>query len=197
VTPADVRERLTHALRLDLIGPDADEPQINEVLPLAPSRWYLSGFLVPWNASAQQKEDQDDRQGELEFAEAAGAGDEDDSTPEPRAARRSHFPSSMGVSVLVPAETTQLRVRARWGDYKSMPAKDGTKSADWRRTERSEARQNRRGEIDTPRAGLCLRARDGALVHRAPDADLTGLVVHIAPLEREQLRDRRPRTDEE
>jgi prevent-host-death family protein len=32
MTPADVRDRLTHALRLDLIGPDPDEPQVPEIL---------------------------------------------------------------------------------------------------------------------------------------------------------------------
>jgi hypothetical protein len=31
-----------------------------------PSRWYLTGFLVPWAAPASQKQD-DDTQGELEM----------------------------------------------------------------------------------------------------------------------------------
>ena len=56
MTPADVRDRLTHALRLDLIGPDPGEPQISEILNIAPSRWYLTGFLVPWNAPVSQKQ---------------------------------------------------------------------------------------------------------------------------------------------
>jgi hypothetical protein len=98
MTPADVRDRLTHALRLDLIGPDPGEPQISEILNIAPSRWYLTGFLVPWNAPASQKQDQEDTQGELEVGEAGSGGDEDDSTPEPPAARRGHFPSSIGLS---------------------------------------------------------------------------------------------------
>ena len=44
---ADVRERLTRALRLDLVGPEPNDPQADEVLDRAPSRWYLTGFLVP------------------------------------------------------------------------------------------------------------------------------------------------------
>jgi len=32
MTAADVRARLTHALRLDLIGPEPEEPQASEVL---------------------------------------------------------------------------------------------------------------------------------------------------------------------
>jgi len=82
-TSADVRSFLTHALRLDLIGPDPDEPQASEVLPIAPSRWYLTGFLVPWNAPAQQKRDDNDTQGELEYGDASAAADEDNDPPEP------------------------------------------------------------------------------------------------------------------
>jgi hypothetical protein len=135
-TSADVRSFLTHSLRLDLIGPEPDEPEISEVLPIAPSRWYLTGFLVPWNAPAQQKRDEDDSQGELEYGDTSAAADEDNSPPEPRAARRSHFPSSIGLSVLVPPDATALTVTARWGDYKPIP-KDGGLTGEWRRTERS------------------------------------------------------------
>jgi hypothetical protein len=137
LTSADVRKRLIHALRLDVIGPNSDEPQVSEILPIAPSRWYLTGFLVPWNAPAQQKRDEDDTQGELEFGEAGGRGDDDDAAPEPRAARRSHFPSSMGVSVLVSRDATELTVTARWGDYKAVE-KDGALTGQWRRIQRSE-----------------------------------------------------------
>ena len=114
LTSADVRARLAKALRLDLIGPEPDEPQAAEILDRAPSRWYLTGFLVPWNAPASQKMDDDD-QGELD-ATAGRTGDEEQETPE-QPARRGYFPSSIGVSVLVPADAKQLRVTARWGDY--------------------------------------------------------------------------------
>ena len=47
--PVEVREELVDALRLDLIGPcptrNLGTP--DEVLPQTPSRWYLTGFLVP------------------------------------------------------------------------------------------------------------------------------------------------------
>ena len=52
MTSADVRARLAHALRLDLIGPEPDEPQANEILPIAPSRFYLTGFLAPLDTPA-------------------------------------------------------------------------------------------------------------------------------------------------
>jgi hypothetical protein len=137
MTPADVRDRLIHALRLDLIGPDPGEPQISELLNIPPSRWYLTGFLVPWNAPAAQKQDEEDTQGELELGEAGSAGDEDNSTPEPPAARRGHFPSSIGLSVLVSGDARDLRVTARWGDYTPLE-QDGKPTGEWQRHEREE-----------------------------------------------------------
>src|SRR5687768_16636133 len=119
MTSADVRARLTHALRLDLIGPEPDEPQASEVLPISPSRFYLTGFLAPLNAPVSQKAD-DDEQGELELAAASGGAEDDDSTPEPPAAKRGVFPSSIGVSVLVPPTVKTLKVFARWGDYEPL-----------------------------------------------------------------------------
>jgi hypothetical protein len=121
--------------RLDLIGPEPDEPQATEILPLAPSRFYLTGFLVPLNAPASQKKDEDE-QGELEQAAAAAGTDEDDSTREPPAARRGHFPSSIGVSVLVPPGVKELKVTARWGDYEPLEH-EGKPTGEWKRTERT------------------------------------------------------------
>jgi hypothetical protein len=87
MSSADIRSHLTQAVRLDLIGPDPDDSQISETLPVAPSRWYLTGFLVPLDAPPSQKHDQDDTQGELGFGEPATAADEDDdSNDEPPAA---------------------------------------------------------------------------------------------------------------
>jgi len=136
MTSADVRARLTHALRLDLIGPQPDEPQIAETLPIPPSRWYLTGFLVPWNAPVAQKADEDQQDDFGLTAPGANAGDDDTGT-DPPAARRSQFPSSIGVSVLVAPETKELTVAARWGDYEPVQ-KDGKLTGEWKRTERLE-----------------------------------------------------------
>ena len=136
MTSADVRARLSHALRLDLIGPEPGEPQETEVLAFPPSRWYLTGFLAPWSASASQKRD-DDEQGELGYGEAAPEGDEDRGTQEPPAARRGVFPSSIGISVLVPADAHELRVTARWGDY-TLEEAGAKPEIEWHRRERQE-----------------------------------------------------------
>ena len=53
----DVRSQLVDALRLDLIGPDAtgDFATPTEVLPQAPSRWFLTEFLVPLDAGEEHR----------------------------------------------------------------------------------------------------------------------------------------------
>lgn len=117
MTSADVRSRLVDALRLDLVGPEPGDPHLSEVLAVPPSRWYLTGFLVPWDAPVRQKTDEDDTQGDFGFSEPSSGADDDEKDDEPPAARRGHFPSSMGLSVLVPADARELRVTARWGDY--------------------------------------------------------------------------------
>ena len=57
-TSADVRLDLLRALRLDTVGPEPGGPYADEELPQAPSRWYLTGFLVPYEAPADQRQDE-------------------------------------------------------------------------------------------------------------------------------------------
>src|SRR5262249_20658825 len=139
----EVRRELVHALGLDLIGPDSASPLLNEILPQAPSRWYLTGFLAPIDAPEPQKVDESAAEGMDELSDADGT--DDAITPEPAAARRAPFPSSLGLSLLVPKEAKELRVTVRWGDYQPLraAAPDLPEAADsaeaprgWQRTER-------------------------------------------------------------
>jgi hypothetical protein len=57
ITPAEVRAEMVEALRLDLVGPSNAHAFAHELLPDAPSRWYMCGFLVPSSAPAEQKSD--------------------------------------------------------------------------------------------------------------------------------------------
>jgi hypothetical protein len=144
MTPADVRRTLVQTIGLDLIGPDRDSTLLNEVLPQAPSRWYLTGFLVPIDADEDQKADESAVEGVDELSDAGGG--DDATTPEPAAARRAVFPSSMGLSLLVPKEAKELRVSVRWGDYQPLHGEnqggqegaEGPAGGSWQRTDRTE-----------------------------------------------------------
>ena len=131
MTPAEVRSQLVAALQLDLIGPQNGNGDSIEVLPQHPSRWYLTGFLVPFDVGEKQARDEDAGD------EIDGAGDQggtdDDVSPERAAASKTRFPSSMGLSVLLPKATEQLEVSVDWGDYGPLEAEPGQPNA-WRRT---------------------------------------------------------------
>ena len=110
-----IRAELIEALLLDLVGPNNDHAFAKELLPETPSRWYLTGYLVPKDAPDEQRID-DTADEEIEGAEDTTAAD--DGTPPDRAtARRGLLPSSMGLSVLVLKEVQELHVTVSWGDY--------------------------------------------------------------------------------
>lgn len=129
----EVRSKLVDALHLDLVGPSDSLGDPKEVLPQSPSRWYLTGFLVPLDAAPEDKRDETAAD-DLDQAGETGGADDDDQ-PERPAARARYFPSSIGTSVLVPASATTLRVRVSWGDYhlRQEPADQ------WERTPREES----------------------------------------------------------
>lgn len=85
------------------------------MLPDAPSRWYLTGFLVPAEAPVEQKSDETSNE-EIDSGGDTG-GTDDASPPDRAAARKSLLPSSMGLSVLVPPSVERLQVIVAWGDY--------------------------------------------------------------------------------
>ncbi len=118
--PVEVRSQLVDALRLDLVGPENGTELAAEILPQAPSRWYLTGFLVPLEAGEAQKSDETAND-DFDAPAAGGDATVDDTTPEPPAARRAFFPSSIGLSLLVSKQTRKLQVEVNWGDYRAEP----------------------------------------------------------------------------
>jgi hypothetical protein len=132
-TSLEARTAIVEMLRRDLIGPlpedvaPSDADLQRERLGPAPSSWYLTGFISP--VGQDYVEDDPDQQEETETtldglesdtpeAEAAAA---DDELPEPPTVRRRFTPSSIGLTVLVPAETQSVKVRVTWGDYLTEP----------------------------------------------------------------------------
>ncbi len=177
---ARVRDALTSALALDLIGPEPDDAaHAEEQLPMAPAVWYLTGFLVPFDAPPQEREG-DDADGELDAPSEPGNGD-DAATPEAGAARKGLFPSSMGLTVLVPRNAETLRVELRWGDYAPVPVEPGARTgrgAPWRRSPRE--------------AGLDLPLPPGSKEYEVPSA--SGLQLAVAVREVQQGTGLRPGT---
>ena len=113
---AAARHYLTDALRLDLIGPRTQDTALQyERLPQAPSRWYLTGFLVPTNAPDEQRAH--DNEEEFDEPTEPFHGSDDSSTPDRSSGKRNFLPSSMGLSILVDDETERLDVVVSWGDY--------------------------------------------------------------------------------
>lgn len=113
----EVRDQLVRALRLDLVGPTTEEDPAEERLPgwERPSNWYLMGFLIPVGAPVEQAAD-DDEQDELGVTpDESGLSEE--SSDDGKAAKKGYFPSSMGISFLVPPEADSVSVHVTWGDY--------------------------------------------------------------------------------
>ncbi len=115
MTSRQARTDLAETLQLDLIGPENDHAFSRELLGDSPTQWYLTGFLVPVNADAETR--LDDTQ-EDEIDEAPVVGGFDDNAPVDRSASGNNFlPSSMGLTVIVPADAQEIKVRVEWGDY--------------------------------------------------------------------------------
>ncbi|MBI4957601.1 MAG: helicase [Myxococcales bacterium] len=113
-SPSALRARILEALEADLVGPFHAEPR-GEVLPLPPSRWYLTGFLAPLG-----DRDTHDATAEDELGAGSDEDDEDAGHQEPEPKQRKRFPASLGMSVLIPAATERpevVCVTVRFADY--------------------------------------------------------------------------------
>jgi hypothetical protein len=171
-TPAQVRAELAAVLALDLIGPSPDHPHAAEQLSQPPSRWYLTGFLVPYEASEEQKVDPTSTE---EIASSDhGAGD-DAATPEQASARRAHFPSSMGISVLVPEEARALTITVSWGDYRPLNARSAAAEGD-----EAQAKATRETWQRTPRVEpVRLELKPGRIPREVPSSGGLRLVASV------------------
>ena len=92
----EIRKRLVEALHADLIGPfvPPDHPAGGEeILPLPPSRWYLTGFLAPQGGRDPDVDDEESQQGGLASDNDTQAEDAGESEPETK--RPVRFPASM------------------------------------------------------------------------------------------------------
>jgi hypothetical protein len=168
ITSLEVRERLVDALKLDLVGPWSGHGLSNERLPgwVRPSNWYLAGFLIPSGMSPEKSGDADEDDDLDVIPEIAGLGEE--SNEERKAAKKGFFPSSMGLSFLVPKEARGISVIVSWGDYglAEITGSDGKPVSVWQR----EPRQRM--------VPLTFTGATDPVVHDVPDSG--GLQLHVS-----------------
>ncbi len=183
LTSLDVRARLVEALKLDLVGPWAGHELAEERLPEwpRPSNWYLTGFLVPSSTPPDKRGDADEGDDLGEVPESAGLPEE--SSDDRKAAKKSFFPSSMGLSFLVRKETAAVTVLVRWGDYHlaEISGQDGKGLPVWQRQPRQET-------VAVPLTG----ASGASAVYPVPASG--GLEVHVVerPVAAEELAEQIP-----
>ncbi len=197
-----VRQHLIDALIADLVGPFSRAPRspysdAPEVLELAPSRWYLTGFLAP----REQALIEDDPTEEEDEPEAGDQADQDDEPkPDPAAKRPRRLPASIGLSALLPEGTASLTARVCWADYVRLePARlpDGKRPRpEWSRVFRPpvdvklslDAKKLREGADVPGSKGLRLEGR----VEKMSTGDLAVSVFLVnarAPIEESSRRD--------
>ena len=180
-TSWEVRDRLIEALNLDLVGPRADHPLADECLPgwIRPSNWYLTGFLIPSRSGAEQSADSDeDDDMDVEVPESAGLAEE--SKEERKAAKKGYFPSSMGLSFLMPKEEDALEVTVSWGDYEPVKLEDDDGRSVWQRTPRLQKLPLKLGDEDA--GGRDVPESGGLVLHVVQREVLAeNLEEHIPP----------------
>jgi hypothetical protein len=162
----EARRGLIEALELDLVGPRPGLGDAEEMLRAfeRPSSWYLTGFLIPVRTPEEAAaEDDVDAGDELEEPQEEETGAEEE-TGDRGAAKKRYFPSSMGLSTLVPADARTLSVTVRWGDY-ALAARSEEGDTVWKRTPRE-------SQLDVP-----LTDSGEVSVHPVPGSG--GLEVHV------------------
>jgi hypothetical protein len=129
----DVRSSIVRAFRRDLYGPLPERVELGDAdlqrerLNDAPSRWYLTGFLAPADQDLETEEDDPSVQEEMEVdvgeadVDGAGGAAGDDQPADTPATRRRFFPSSIGITVLLPRHVTSIDAVITWGDYLTEP----------------------------------------------------------------------------
>jgi hypothetical protein len=131
ITPAAIRDELTDMVIRDLLGPaGGPEEELNRHEDHAYGR-YLVGMLAPKSSEISG--------GELDDLATTGGDEGEEGAPDsgmPPAG--TYFPSSMGMSFVVAAETHEIVVEAEWGHYQRIHSstqkkKDGNPAPVWKR----------------------------------------------------------------
>lgn len=133
ITASQVRSDLVRALEVDMIEPYAAD----EKLDRAPSRFCLTGFLVPREGRDEDVVPETDDDTESE-GDDEDAGAEDVRPAGEASRRRSILPASLGLSVLLPpgdsGEVTVVLYCAEYAPFHAEGAKKTTRP-NWQRVQ--------------------------------------------------------------
>ncbi|MFS8068881.1 MAG: DNA/RNA helicase, partial [Byssovorax sp.] len=169
----DVRQHLVAALEADLVGPfvpDSHAQGGQEVLKLAPSRWYLTGFLAPQGGRVPDAEDSDSVDGGLAAGSESQA--EDAGTDEPEPKRPVRFPASMGLSVfLPPGKDDAIDVEVWYADYDKIEValeRSDRKVVGWKRVPHGPVR------VSVPLDASIIQKKEGIPIPGSRGLVLTG-----------------------
>jgi hypothetical protein len=181
---AEIRDQLVKALNLDLIGPEPGDSRENEILDRPPSREYLTGFIVPYEPPEGRPSPQLQLVGEDTEQEGIdqvrGAGLDDDQSPEAASSRRVYFPSSIGISVLIPKEAQSIKVTVLWGDYKLVaPPENGEERGNGNRSRSSRARWERKQRKPEPVVVSVAKPTAKPIPTDVPDSDGLRLITSV------------------
>ncbi|MDP4117621.1 MAG: DISARM system helicase DrmA [Bacillota bacterium] len=110
---AKVRQEIVDALRVDLIGPQAEDEVIDE----NPKFAYLIGMLAPKVPDKSSCFNEQEVDADIAYEDGADftAGEDDDNEP----ITVTHFdpPSSIGISFYVESSLPSINLELNWGDY--------------------------------------------------------------------------------
>lgn len=180
MTSLAIRQHLVDALEADLVGPflpDNHPDGGQEILPLPPSRWYLTGFLSPQGGRAPDPEDAES-EGELGAGNEVQSEDAGSTEPEPK--RPVRFPASLGMSVFLPAGTgDSIDVEVTYADYQKLELpldRDDRLHVGWKRTPHGPIR------VTVPLNRAVLEAQEGIPIPGSRGLFLRG-ELRIAELE--------------
>lgn len=110
---AKVRQEIIDALKVDLVGPQAEDEVIDE----NPKFAYLIGMLAPKVADKTSGLNEQEIDTDIAYEDGADftAGEDDDNEP----ITVTHFdpPSSIGISFYVESSLPSINLEVNWGDY--------------------------------------------------------------------------------
>ena len=156
-----------------------DADLARELLPLPPSSWYLTGYLVSVFAPSKVKA----RDAEEEMDDGADGAGADEVAPPERTARRSFCRPPCGLSLLLEPGTHMIEAEVSWGEYRrevneqgleddeapvtadlrteAEPKKPAHQRHAWRRQPRSEPLLIELPETDVPEIRMPVPNGDG------------------------------------